>query len=100
MDVLEKIKKLQQAHGYSNKQLAKASGLSPSTLQGLYNRNNLPTLPTLTAICTGLGITLAQLIAETNVPPDLTPEQINLLEIFGTLTDEQKRTLIAFLNSI
>jgi len=97
LDILQKIKTLQRARGYNNAQLAKKSGLAPTTLQGLYKRNNLPTIPTLTAICSGLDLTLAQFFADSNLPPDLTHDQIELLEHWNALTDEKRKALLTLL---
>jgi transcriptional regulator with XRE-family HTH domain len=100
LDILEKIKKLQKEKGLNNAQLAKKAGLPPTTLQGLYTRNNQPTFPTLQAICSAFGITVAQFFADSNVPPDLTPEQIRLLEQWNALNDEQKEALFALIKSM
>ena len=100
MDILDKIKRLQKERGWNNSQLAKRAGMPPTTLQGLYKRNNLPTIPTLQALCSAFGITIAQFFADGNVPLDLTPEQAELFEQWNTMTDEQKETLFAFLKTL
>jgi len=100
VDILLKIKKLQKERGLNNAQLAKKAGLTPSTIQGLYRRNNQPTIPTLTAICKAFGITIAQFFSDSDVPPDLTPEQISLLEHWNHITDDQKEALIALIKSM
>jgi len=100
MDILEKVKRLQKEHGLNNAQLAKAANLPPTTIQNLYKRNNQPTFPTLQAICGAFGITVAQFFADSNVPPDLTPEQIGLLERWNTLSGEQKKALLALMKAI
>ena len=100
MDILEKVKKLQKEKGLNNAQLAKQAGLPPTTIQNLYKRSNQPTFPTLQALCKAFGITVAQFFAEGNVPPDLTPEQIRLLEHWNTLTNEQKEALLTLIESM
>jgi transcriptional regulator with XRE-family HTH domain len=100
INILEKIKKLQKEKGLNNAQLAKKAGLSPTTLQGLYTRNNQPTFPTLQAICGAFGITIAQFFSDSNVPLDLTPEQTLLLEHWNTLTDEQKDAIFTLIKSM
>ena len=100
MDILEKIKKLQKEHGMNNAQLAKKANIPPTTIQGLFKRNNQPTISTLQAICTAFGITVAQFFADSNVPPDLTQDQIRLLEHWNALTDEQKEALFALIKSM
>jgi len=100
MDVMEKVKKLQTEQGWNNAQLAKKASLPPTTIQNLYKRNNQPSLPTLQAICTAFGITIAQFFSESNVPLDLTPEQTRLLEHWNTLSDEQKEALFILMKSM
>lgn len=100
MDVLEKIKRLQNKQGLNNAQLARKAGLTPSTIQGLYIRNNTPTIPTLKSICTALGITLGQFFSDSNVPLDLTDEQLELLEHWNILTDNQKKALLLLIKEI
>jgi len=100
MDILEKIKRLQKERGWNNAQLAKQAQLPPTTLQGLYKRNNTPTIPTLHALCSAFGITIAQFFADSNVPPDLTPDQIKLLELWNTMRYEQKDALFTFLQTL
>jgi len=100
MDIMEKVKRLQKARGWSNAQLAKNAELPPTTIQNLYTRNNQPSFPTLQALCTAFGITIAQFFSDSNVPLDLTPEQAHLLEHWNSLTDEQKKALIALIKSI
>jgi transcriptional regulator with XRE-family HTH domain len=99
MDVLGKIKSLQKKQGLNNAQLAKKAGLTPSTLQGLYKRNNLPTIPTLTAICTALEITVGQFFSDSNAPIDLTPTQTTLLEYWSLLNPEQKDAVLALIKT-
>jgi len=100
LDVLEKIKKLQKEKGWNGAQLAEKAGLTPSVVSMMYKRNNQPSIPTLQAICAAFGITVAQFFADSNVPPDLTPEQARLLEHWNSLTDEQKEALFALIKSM
>ena len=100
MDILERIKELRDARGWSNYRLAKESNISENSLNNLFRRNNLPTIPTLEAICKGLGITLSQFFAERNEPVELTGVQREMLETWNTLNEEQKVTLLEFLKRL
>jgi transcriptional regulator with XRE-family HTH domain len=94
MDILNRIRELQAARGWSNYRLAKQAGLSEGSLNNMFRLNNLPTIPTLEAICRGLDITLAQFFAEDNEPVELTPEQSEILALWNTLSKKQKRALL------
>lgn len=100
MDVLEKIKRLQKERGWTNAQLAESAGLTPSTLSMLHKRNNQPSISTLQAICSAFGITISQFFSDSDLPLDLTPDQIRLLEQWSTLTDTQKEALLELIKSI
>jgi len=100
LDSLEKIRKLLKERNWSVYKLSKESGIPQSTLSNLFTRNNSPSISTLEDICKGFGITIAQFFSDSNVPLDLTPEQAHLLEHWNSLTDEQKKALIALIKSM
>ena len=60
MDVTKKLAMLLEDRGWSEYRLAKESNLPHSTVLNIFQRNNLPSISTLEAMCNGLGITLAQ----------------------------------------
>lgn len=93
MDVKERIKILMDEKEWSEYRLAKEAGLPQSTISHLFKRNNAPTYPTIEAICRALGITLAQFFAEDGEPIVLSPEQKEVLLLWGTLSDEQKQSV-------
>ena len=66
----------------------------------MFNRNNAPTLPTLEAVCGAFGITLAQFFSEGNGPAEFTEEQRTLFSKWSTLNDEQKKALLALINTM
>ena len=74
MDALERIKNLMSERGWTEYKLAKEAELPQSTISTLFSRNNLPSIPTLEAICQGLGITMSQFFAEGELV-ELTKEQ-------------------------
>lgn len=58
MDILDRIKQLKDERGWSNYKLAKEAHISEGSLNNMFRLNNQPTIPTLEAICRGLGISL------------------------------------------
>ncbi|MDL2258623.1 helix-turn-helix domain-containing protein [Eubacteriales bacterium OttesenSCG-928-K08] len=100
MEILERIKQLRDERGWSNYRLAKEAGISENSLNNLFRRNNLPTIPTLESICKGFGITLSQFFAESGEAVELSEAQREMLQTWNTLTDEQKNTLLEFLKKI
>ena len=60
IDVGERLKELMEARGLNMHSLAKRSGLSWNTIKNFYTRKSIPTVTTISMLCDGLGITLAQ----------------------------------------
>ena len=101
MDAKQRIKELMSKKNISEYRLAKLSGLSQSTISNIFNRNTAPTLPTIEAICTGLGISMAQFFAEKDeeAPVYLTTEQKAFFDKWLTLSAEQKQVIQQLVNS-
>jgi len=100
MVVLDRIKQLRDDRGWSNYKLAKEAGIYEGSLNNLFRLNNQPTIPTLEAICAGLGISLCQFFAEGNEAVVLNDEQIEMLNVWNTLTKEQKTALLELLKQM
>ena len=99
MDLQGKIRALMEARGWSVYKLAKESGVSWSTIRNMFDRNTEPTVPTLEAICRGLGISLAELLLGDGYP-ELTDEQKELLTRWGQLSPEDKALYLKLLRSL
>ena len=89
LDALERIRNLMDERKWSEYRLAKAAKLPQSTISTRFSRNNLPSLPTLEAICGGLGITMSQFFAEGELV-ELTPEQKQFFNDWAVLSPEDK----------
>lgn len=100
MDIQKRIKQLMDERNWTDYRLAKAAGLSHSTVTNMFNRNNAPTFPTLEAVCQAFGITLAQFFSEGNEAVQLTEEQRTLFSIWSTLNEEQKKALLQLMNTM
>lgn len=92
MDIMLRLRELQQRYGWSDYRIAKEAGLSPNTVSNIYRRGNTPSMVTLEALCKAFGITMAQFFAE-NELVELTPELRELFDRWTALTDEQKAAL-------
>ena len=92
MDIMQRLRELQQRYGWSDYRIAKEAGLSPNTVSNIYRRGNTPSMVTLEALCKAFGITMAQFFAE-NELVELTPELRELFDRWTALTDEQKAAL-------
>lgn len=94
MDAKERIKQIMKSKNISEYRLAKLGGLSQSTISNIFNRNTAPTIPTIEAICNGLGISMSQFFAEdTQTDVYLSEEQREMFNAWSTLTAEQKEVI-------
>jgi len=100
MAILSRIKRLRDERGWSNYKLAKESGISEGSLNNLFRLNNQPTIPTLEAICAGLGISLCQFFADGCEAVVLNSEQMEMLDVWNTLNREQKTALLELLKKM
>ena len=96
MILLERIEQLMKERGLSKKKLAKAAGLSDSTISNLFKRHNDPSFATLKSICDGLGITLMQFFAEEGEAVVLTREQQKLFAAWNILSVKQRKLMLEF----
>ncbi|MCL2572549.1 MAG: helix-turn-helix transcriptional regulator [Defluviitaleaceae bacterium] len=100
MAILDRIKKLRDERGWSNYRLAKEAGISEGSLNNLFRLSNQPTIPTLEAICAGLGISLCQFFADGSEAVMLNSEQMEMLNVWNTLNKEQKMALLELLKKM
>ena len=98
MDTLERLRKLLDERGWTEYRLARASGLSDSTIKNIFKRNTQPTIDTLEAICRGLGITLSQFFADGDMV-ELTPDLKALFDGWVYLTPEQKQAVLTMVTA-
>ena len=97
MNLQCKIRALMEERGWTVYRLAKESGVSWSTIRNMFDRNTEPTVPTVEALCNGLGITLEELLLGEGFTA-LDDEQKDLLSKWSTLTAENKKIMLALLN--
>lgn len=99
MDVIQKIKQLAEARGWTEYRLVKESGLAASTISNIYHRNTIPSIPTLEIVCDTFGITLSQFFGESD-EISLSKEQAKLLEQWATIKPEQREILLKLLETM
>lgn len=99
-DVLGRIRSLCRERNYSYYELAKRSGIPYSTLNTLLLKGTQPSLPTLTRLCNGFGITLQQFFSEDFITEDLTKPQKECLALFSVLTSEEQELAMAYMKGL
>lgn len=82
-------------------ELSKKSGVSQSSLSTLISQHNMPKISTLQKICDGFGITLSQFFQlEFGNFPDLSEEQTEILEIWDSLSAQEKEIVKEIIQSV
>ena len=99
MDTHSRLRQLMAERGWTAYRLAKASGLSESTLANIFKRNTVPSIATLEAICSAFDISLAQFFAESEMV-ELTTELKELLDSWVSLTPEQKQAALQMIRAM
>lgn len=99
MDILEKIRKLQNERGWSTYQLALEAELTQSTLTNMFTRKTMPSIATLTALCAAFDISLSQFFAEGEDVP-VSAEEKELLAKYRRLDKKNKSIVKTLLNEL
>ncbi len=91
--IIARIDQLCQIRGWSYYRLAKESGIPYSTLCTMLHKANSPSFATLTRLCEGFGITLGEFFDTENQRSELTPQERELLALWGKLNRQQKASV-------
>ena len=84
----------------SQYELAKRAGMTQSSVSTLLNKGNVPRITTQEKVCKGFGITLAQFFAEDEEYPDLSEEQLKVLNTWQKLSVKEKAAIEKIVSSI
>ncbi len=98
--VAERIKELCAKKNMSQYELAKRAGMTQSSISTLINEGNVPRITTLEKVCEGFGITLAQFFARDDEYPDLSEEQLEVLNTWEKLSVKEKAAIEKIVSSI
>lgn len=100
LNPIERIQELCAERGWSYYRLAKASGITYSTLSTMINKQNMPSLPTLQKLCRGFGISVTDFFEPDRSKSGLTDEQAECLSLFTTLSNEDKQLVLAYMKGL
>lgn len=92
-EISQRIRELCSFRGWSIYRLAKECGITYSTLCTMLNSANYPSIPTLTKICHGLGISLSDFFDNERPSILLDPKMLSHLQQWAQLTDENQASL-------
>ena len=102
-DVLDRIQYFLNLKHWSLYKLAKEADLPYSSLNNIFNRRTLPTIPTLEKICNGLGISMSEFFEYKNNPlksDSLTDTEQDIIYMYRKLSARSKELLTAYLSGL
>jgi transcriptional regulator with XRE-family HTH domain len=100
MNILKKINKMRLERKWSVYRLSVESGIPQSTITNMFNRETLPSIPTLKNICDAFGITMSEFFREENDNSQNTQKEGELLALFNQLTAQEQDGLLILLRKI
>lgn len=92
-DVINKLIEIRDRRKWTNYKIAKESNVPTTTISNIFNKKSKPQIDTLLYICNGFGITPAQFFEEDEEQPRLTNEQVQVLELWNQLSEDQKNAV-------
>lgn len=98
--IANRIVDLCNTQGISKYRLSQMSGISQTALSKIISKKCLPTVPTLSKICDGFQISLAQFFAGKNTVIDLTDTQMEIISVWNDMNEEERRIFLNFIRSI
>ena len=98
--VAERIRELCAKKGMTQYELAKRAEMTQSSISSLLNEGNVPKITTVEKVCKGFGITLAQLFSPDDSFPDLSEEQLEVLNTWEELSAKEKAAIKKIVSSI
>ncbi len=98
MNVLKRINELRLAKNWSLYRLSVEADLPQSTITNMINRETLPSIATLEAICKALGISISEFFREE--AENERTDYNELEKYFNRLPDETKKAVFNLIKNI
>ena len=92
-NIAKELDKLCKERNISRYALARKAGMHDSSVRNMFQRGTTPSFYNLEKMCKGLGITVAQFFAQSELFEKFTDDQREMLELF-TKADEKSRKLM------
>ncbi|MBR4305791.1 MAG: helix-turn-helix transcriptional regulator [Ruminiclostridium sp.] len=100
MDISKRLKEVRKTKNISVYKLSQLSGVSETHIRDLERGDKNPSLDTLFRMVTPLGISLSELLNETDDVSYLNKKEKILIECFRNLSEDKADALIAFLKTL
>ena len=100
VDISKRLKDVRKAKDISVYKLSQLSGVSETHIRDLERGDRNPSFDTLSKIAAPLGISLSDLLNETDGVSYLNEKEKTLVECFRCLSDDKADALLAFLKTL
>ncbi len=99
-NIAKEIERLCKERNLSYYALAKKSGMQDSSVRNMFQKGTTPTFYNLDKMCKGLGITVAQFFAQSELFENLTADQKELLDLYIRADEKEKQLILAYARGI
>ena len=100
MDILKRIKQLQNERCWTNYQLSAETGIPQSTINNMFSRKTLPSMTSLIAFCRAFEMSLSQFFSEEDYNIILAEEEQSLIFMFRKLNKKNKNIIINLIKEL
>ena len=100
MDILNRIKQLQNERGWTNYQLSAETEIPQSTINNMFSRKTLPSMTSLIAICKAFGMSLSQFFSEGDNDIILEDDEKSLILIYRKLNKKNKNIVVDLIKGL
>lgn len=90
MNILKRIRQLQNESNWTIYQLSVETEIPQSTINNMFSRNTLPSMTSLTAICKAFDISLSEFFSEENSKVILSDDEQKLVLSYRKLNGKNK----------
>ena len=90
MNILKRIRQLQNESNWTIYQLSAETEIPQSTINDMFSRNTLPSMTSLTAICKTFDISLSEFFSEENSKVILSDDEQKLVLSYRKLNEKNK----------
>lgn len=100
MDISRRLKNVRKAKGISVYKLSQLSGVSETHIRDLERGDRNPSIDTLSKLAVPLGLSLPELLNDTDSVSYINEKEKTLVEYFRHLSDDKADILLAFLKTL
>ena len=100
MDISKRLKDIRQSKDISVYKLSQLSGVSETHIRDLERGDRNPSFDTLSKLAKPMGLSLPELVNETDDVVFLNKEEKELIECYRMLSKDKAETLLAFLKTL